>query len=717
MPSVTELGPAASTIQSVTIYASKKAEVVRKYELSLSEGDNEIQIAGLSSYIDPQSVRVSGLNASARVVDIAMSTSPTSVFPKPNRALQTKKTSLEAQRLIRQQESAAYLSYMNHMTKHDNVPADQLVHSMQTVVQQRQALLPSIAALDQEIQEIDDAIALEAAREKETTAAGHITIHILVDPSLYGSASSTTQTSSSEEPDENWKSGIRNEIDAEFAPDIALLMEDKAKQSLSLGPIELEQIEREYEGHLQRYVSLANQRYEEKLASERQRRKALAPQQPDENTFLLMYAVSHASWKPLYDVHVANSQNDATSLVTLQYRASITQTTGEDWSNIPLMLSAASDSTQSVDLPRLPTYRIRPRTRFLSFPNNSTSVFGPQQAQQAEQAQKQVVFTKGLFGSAPQANSALFAHAQPAQTTFFGSAKEVGNEPDTSDPAKQFGHNAEFDHAQQERRHGGDGIPLFNESGAVSSILRTTSASVSYSVSHPVKIPSDGATHAVSVATILLSADISRICVPRVKAATYISCTIVNKSEYHLLPGPLNVFLDDKFVARTSINDIMPNESFVCALGVDSSLRVTYERLPGKEQAQFGNSNNDMFGERKRITTHVVRTHITNKHPFKISNLVVRDALPLASTDSVKVTLKKPEELVDSSKAAQVEDNIKVKWTEKTEDSHDAPTGKYEWIVDLEGGKGCSLEAEWEVRTPLHSEWEEAKSDGEYDWM
>lgn len=83
--------------------------------------------------------------------------------------------------------------------------------------------------------------------------------------------------------------------------------------------------------------------------------------------------------------------------------------------------------------------------------------------------------------------------------------------------------------------------------------LQTSPVSVSYTVSHPVNIPSDGAAHTVTIATLRLNAEITRVCVPRVDAVTYLQCIILNKSDYQLVAGPVNVFLEDMFVARTSI--------------------------------------------------------------------------------------------------------------------------------------------------------------------
>lgn len=67
----------------------------------------------------------------------------------------------------------------------------------------------------------------------------------------------------------------------------------------------------------------------------------------------LTYVVSNASWKPLYDLRASIAPDSKSeSAVHLHYRASISQSTGEDWSNVMLTLSTASP-LQGTSVPTL----------------------------------------------------------------------------------------------------------------------------------------------------------------------------------------------------------------------------------------------------------------------------------------------------------------------------------------------------------------------------
>jgi len=65
----------------------------------------------------------------------------------------------------------------------------------------------------------------------------------------------------------------------------------------------------------------------------------LASTAPARATLKVTYAVRHARWMPLYDARLDTGAKDRKPALELVRRAEITQTTGEDWSNIALVVS------------------------------------------------------------------------------------------------------------------------------------------------------------------------------------------------------------------------------------------------------------------------------------------------------------------------------------------------------------------------------------------
>jgi len=65
----------------------------------------------------------------------------------------------------------------------------------------------------------------------------------------------------------------------------------------------------------------------------------LAATAPARATLKVTYAVRHARWTPLYDARLDTGTKDRKPALELIRRADITQTTGEDWSNVALAVS------------------------------------------------------------------------------------------------------------------------------------------------------------------------------------------------------------------------------------------------------------------------------------------------------------------------------------------------------------------------------------------
>jgi uncharacterized protein (TIGR02231 family) len=65
----------------------------------------------------------------------------------------------------------------------------------------------------------------------------------------------------------------------------------------------------------------------------------LAASAPTKATLKVTYAVRHARWMPLYDARLDTGTKDRKPALELIRRADITQTTGEDWSNVALAVS------------------------------------------------------------------------------------------------------------------------------------------------------------------------------------------------------------------------------------------------------------------------------------------------------------------------------------------------------------------------------------------
>ncbi|KAF8976602.1 hypothetical protein BDQ17DRAFT_1384557, partial [Cyathus striatus] len=252
----------------------------------------------------------------------------------------------------------------------------------------------------------------------------------------------------------------------------------------------------------------------------------------------LHYAVHYASWTPVYDLRVDTNTKD--KCIKLVYKASITQTTGEAWEDVPLTLETTLPSFD-VNPPSLTPWK-------LSF------------------------HTPGSHG---------LVRSRTAQS---------------SDDDKKF-------YEDEPRGRGRSSKPKAPMRGAVATVKNNpghTHAVTTFEVPGLKTIPSDDTSHKVTIAELELNGELKWVSIPMMDVRMHSTAVIQNNSEYPLLKGAANIYVDGSFVARSEIPYVSPRERFNCTLGVDPSIRVVYHpRDKIRSQTGFySKSNNHTFTQR-----------------------------------------------------------------------------------------------------------------------
>ena len=100
-----------------------------------------------------------------------------------------------------------------------------------------------------------------------------------------------------------------------------------------------------------------------------------------------------------------------------------------------------------------------------------------------------------------------------------------------------------------------DGLPAFFEQAearAVEGVVSTL-----FVIESLATIPSDTdkstQAHKVTIAVIDLSADLQWVSVPKEAPSAFLQAKVKNTSQYLLLPGNANIFLENNFVAKSTI--------------------------------------------------------------------------------------------------------------------------------------------------------------------
>jgi uncharacterized protein (TIGR02231 family) len=302
----------------------------------------------------------------------------------------------------------------------------------------------------------------------------------------------------------------------------------------------------------------------------------------------LSYTVPGASWAPSYDARVLSAER----AVALGYFGIVRQSTGEDWKDVMLTLSTARPGLGGA-APVLTVWNV--------------DVFNP------------IALRGAMERDQRREMSAKMAMAAPAA---------VNMQSLTSDAAPMEMKDAEMASATI-------------ESGATSASFKIAVAS---------SVPSDNSPQKVPITSAKLAANPEYLTVPKRLATAYLTAKVVNSSDFPLLAGGMNVFLDGTFVATSALRTVMAGEKFDLALGADEGISVKHKRVT-KFTEDTGLTNSG-----KRITYEYLITIQNNKRTAE--RVIVADQIPLSRNEKIVV-----KQLTPSAGELKPTDEGSLKWT------------------------------------------------------
>ena len=288
----------------------------------------------------------------------------------------------------------------------------------------------------------------------------------------------------------------------------------------------------------------------------------------------LSYTVPGASWTPSYDARV--NSNEKT--IALAYHGLVRQNTGEDWKNVALTLSTARPSLGGA----APEVRPWALDVFVPRPEPMPIVFGTS----AREMRMKTAAAPASFG-----------------------AVTLGAVADSPPPPK----DASFAQAT----------------------IDQAATSAAFKISAPSSVPSDNSPQKIPVTTAALAANPEYLTTPKLQPAAFLTAKVVNTSEFPLLAGPLNAFLDGTFVATSALRTVMPEEKFDLALGADEGISVKHKRVKRfAEDTGLTNSG-------KRVTYEYLLTIQNNKQIA--ARVIVTDQIPVSRHEKIVVKQLAPE--------------------------------------------------------------------------
>ncbi|CAF1222356.1 unnamed protein product [Adineta ricciae] len=338
----------------------------------------------------------------------------------------------------------------------------------------------------------------------------------------------------------------------------------------------------------------------------------------------ISYLISNCSWRASYDVRV-NSTELEQQKTQLTYYGIIVNQSQENWSNVQLSLSTAKPSLGGAP-PKLATLRIGYEIPRYDYRRENFAGFG------------------GSFG-APMLMCAKKSRPSSMMRAFTSLGSSSFNEQEESTAS-----------------------PTIN---VLAAETEASMSSSSFSIPRRATIDADGKPHKVTIGVLDLSSTFTYTIIPKLSLHAYLKATTTNTSDKQLLAGPAAVFMDNNFIAHSSIDNVCLGDTFDLPLGMDASIKVEYK--PVKKVTDTQGLISKINCENIYHETRVVNTKATDVTVY------IYEQVPLSSDEKIRVKLLIPDL------------RLKEQASNCTVTMNDANNVEWKWILQPKGECRCPL--------------------------
>ncbi len=332
----------------------------------------------------------------------------------------------------------------------------------------------------------------------------------------------------------------------------------------------------------------------------------------------LSYALPGAAWAPAYDARLRTDER----AVELTYFGVVRNNTGEDWKAVALTLSTARPS---------------------------------------------------MGGGAPELDPWIVDVMQARPMAAMRRDKMMMAD-EAAAPMQEFAGNFVAKAAAPAPR------PIV-EAATISAAVESTATSATFKIPVAVTLASDNSTQKVGITTFKLAANLQYQATPKVREAAFLSAYTTNTSDYPLLAGAMNTFLDGTFVATSQLKTVMSGEKFELALGADEGVAIK-RKLVNRFTEDTG-----LTSSGRRTTYEVLVTVTNNKKTAE--RVVFKEGVPLSRDEKITVKILTPAERDTGTKAAPKEVTME-------ED------GKLVWRLDLKPGEKREIPLKYSIEHPAN---------------
>lgn len=168
-----------------------------------------------------------------------------------------------------------------------------------------------------------------------------------------------------------------------------------------------------------------------------------------------------------------------------------------------------------------------------------------------------------------------------------------------------------------------------------------------YSIDKRYTVPSDGKPIAIEIQSSRPNADFEYAAVPKYNQHAFLVAKIKEWDNYDMLPGKMNIYLDDTFVGESYLQSNTTDEEIVLSLGRDERIVLKRERLKDYTSKNFiGSKKKETYG-------YSITVKNTKKKTIK---LTIEDNIPISQNSEIVI------KIVDTGSANYDEKKGLLKW-------------------------------------------------------
>jgi uncharacterized protein (TIGR02231 family) len=290
------------------------------------------------------------------------------------------------------------------------------------------------------------------------------------------------------------------------------------------------------------------------------------------------YLVAGASWRPVYDARLETGGKDGKPRLEILRRASVSQTTGEDWSEAALRVSTTR-AQGGASAPEVQPQRVS----FFEPPM-------PLAARRMSHAESDV---------ARKRVEAPMEAAAPAAA------------PESAPVEQQV------------------------------ASLDAGAYQANFKIAGRVSVPSDGSAKSFTLSSHVVEPALSARVAPGIDPTAYLEARFVNEEDAPLLPGLVTVSRDGARVGQSRIGLVAPGDALDLGFGADDRVKVARAPVKRveNEPSFFGQTRyetRDVKTTLKNLHDFPIRITVVDRIPYSESTAITVEILPQTTPPSVK---------------------------------------------------------------------------------